>query len=62
MTSPTQKKDKRIERELRNATITRATFDRETRESRKHLRLDFEDGATVLITGKFSILYNAPED
>lgn len=62
MTSPTQKKDKRIEQQLHNATIVRVTFDRETREARKHLRLDFEDGGTVLITGKFSVLYNEPAE
>ena len=64
MASPAQKKQKTVEQKMRNAVITRVVFDREVgpkSESRKHLRLDFKDGGTVLITGQFAVLYNDPQ-
>lgn len=67
MTSPTQKKHRRIEEQLGNQTIARCVLDIERAGptkggSRTHLRLDFEDGGTVLITGRFVILYNDPKE
>ena len=66
MTSPTQKKQQNIENRFQGMTITRCTFDVESHgqargHQRKHLRLDFEDGGTVLITGQFHVLYNFPD-
>ena len=62
MASPTQKKHETIANTLRNQVIVRALLQVEPQgprkgKARKHLWIVLEGGATVLITGKFNILY-----